>query len=202
MKNMMLSMKWRFVAAAAFIAFVLWARKAEPYSEYADTGGVGGGLVRSGKNMRYLERILKKFAAKFHSHLKTYYSSDPKVAPLLAMWNGRVEMKRTIPAKKVSNISPKKQSSNFILQQKTLFAKSPSNSQQSNSRPDERLRMRTQMLRFLASKVEGSDTLVKIKDTWGMYLRIATEQLGVGMEMPQCIATGSCDASICPKCKQ
>jgi hypothetical protein len=150
-----------------------------------DDGGVGGGLVKK-RNINGLEATMLPFASKFRSHLKTYCAADARVAPLLALWSGDFRTDKKLPTE-------------FSIRKRVLVMRMP---QQWNS--GEFYHMRTKLLQFLAGRVtlpKDATYMARFLDTWGFYLRVATEKLGYGMRSPQCIANGSCDRSMCPKCK-
>lgn len=155
------------------------------YVESGDTGGFGSGLVAK-ENLNNLQRKMLEFISEFHSHVKTQYAPDPRVARLLAIWNGRIRIEETTAVSKYD----------FSLTDGTLIMKLPMQ-WSSNEYPT----VRTKILRFLASKVEKSSKVDKIKDTWGFYLRIATEKLEKSMQPPECMVSGYCGSSMCPKCR-
>jgi hypothetical protein len=177
------------VILVTVIAFALLASKTEPYglapkkkmdkkkkTKKKNTPAPGYGLGST----------MKSFATKFHSYLKTYYAADARVAPLLALWSGDFKTDRYLPTE-------------FSMQNGVLVMGIP---QQWNS--GEFPHMRTKLLRFLAGKVsrpKDATYMARFLDTWGFYLRVATEKLGSRMRSPPCIAQGRCDPSMCPKCE-
>lgn len=197
------------VILVAVITFALLVSKTEPYglatkkkmdknkkkkkniqSEYSyvesrDTGGMGGGLVKK-RTLNGLTAMMLPFASKFHSYLKTYYAADARVAPLLAVWSGDFRVVKYLPTA-------------FSMEKRDVVMRRP---QRWNS--GEFRHMRTKLLKFLAGTVsqpKDATYMARFLDTWGFYLRVATEKLGYGMGSPPCIAKGKCDRSMCPKCK-